>query len=73
MRHSRFHRSAAARGSEAGRWLAALLLAVPLAACNDVLSVETPSRLPAAELDKPENATLLVKSSEADFQSPRCS
>jgi starch-binding outer membrane protein, SusD/RagB family len=68
MRHSRFHRSAAARGSEAGRWLAALLLAVPLAACNDVLSVETPSRLPAAELDKPENATLLVKSSEADFQ-----
>jgi starch-binding outer membrane protein, SusD/RagB family len=68
MRHSHFHRSAAVRAMEARRWLAALLLALPLAACDDILSVETPSRLPASELDKPENAALLVKSAESDFQ-----
>src|SRR5919107_4785202 len=56
----------AARG-----WLTAVAMSAPLAGCDQLdraLSVDTPSRLPAEELDKPESAELLVNGAEADFQ-----
>ena len=56
----------AARG-----WLTALAMSAPLAGCDQLdraLSVDTPSRLPAEELDRPESAELLVNGAEADFQ-----
>lgn len=50
----------------------ALLLAAALAgaaaACDDLLEVDTPSRIPAEELENPGNAALLVNSAIADFE-----
>ncbi len=47
---------------------AALCLA--LAACHDITSLdqEAPSRIPAKDLEKPENATLLVEGAVGDFE-----
>lgn len=45
-------------------------LGATLAACRDITSLEqeTPSRIGAGDLDKPENATLLVHSAIGDFE-----
>jgi hypothetical protein len=56
---------------EARGWLTAVALSAPLAACDQLdraLSVDTPSRLPAEELEQPASAALLVSGAEADFQ-----
>src|SRR5919202_5514261 len=54
------------------RWIvlgAAALLAATLGACNDdkLLRVESPTRIPAASLESPANAQLLVNSAISDF------
>jgi len=52
------------------RDLGVAVLLAPLAACDALdraLAVETPSRLPAAELDQPRNAGLIVNSAEIDL------
>jgi starch-binding outer membrane protein, SusD/RagB family len=58
-------RSAFFRGAVLG---AALCLA--LAACDDLTSLDqdAPSRIPADQLDKPENAALLVRGTVGDFE-----
>lgn len=38
------------------------------AGCGDLLEVDTPSRIPAEELENPANAALLVNSAVADFE-----
>jgi hypothetical protein len=45
-------------------------LGATLAACRDLTSLEqeTPSRIGAGDLDRPENATLLVRSAIGDFE-----
>jgi starch-binding outer membrane protein, SusD/RagB family len=45
-------------------------LGVTLAACRDLTSLEqeTPSRIGAGDLERPENATLLVRSAIGDFE-----
>src|SRR5918995_1076306 len=48
------------------RAVSVLLVASPWA-CGDVLEVETPSRIPAEELEIPANAALLVNGAIADF------
>lgn len=52
------------------RVLALALLAVPLGACSfdKMLEVDAPSRLPAENLESPENAGLLVNGAIADFE-----
>lgn len=67
MRHDRPNRgSARRRGAfRAGLWLAAALL---LAACDSLLDVEAPSRIPAEALDDPATATLLVSGAVGDFE-----
>ena len=52
------------------RWLAgaALLLALPLAACDTLLEIDAPSRVRADDLANPDNAPLLVASAVADFE-----
>lgn len=50
--------------------LLALVAAAGVSACNlldKALNVESPSRLQASELEKPQNAALLVSSAEADL------
>lgn len=57
--------------NRAGRSLVVLLLLVPLLAACDTsrfLNVNAPSRLPAKELESPQNAALLVDGAVADFQ-----
>jgi hypothetical protein len=53
------------------RWLtrstALAVLVGPVAACDSLLDVDTPSRVPASQLEQPENAQLLVNSAIADF------
>jgi hypothetical protein len=45
-------------------------LSLALAACSDITSLqqEAPSRIPAGDLEKPENATLLVQGAVGDFE-----
>ena len=49
----------------AGLWLAA---ALALAACDSLLDVEAPSRIPAEALDDPSTATLLLSGAIGDFE-----
>src|SRR3954467_595921 len=46
------------------------MLCLILGACHDITSLEqeSPSRVKASDLEKPENATLLVKSAVGDFE-----
>jgi starch-binding outer membrane protein, SusD/RagB family len=46
------------------------VLCLALAACHDITSLEqeSPSRIKAEDLDKPENAALLVQSAVADYE-----
>lgn len=46
------------------------VLSLALAACHDLTSLdqEAPSRIPAGNLEKPENATLLVEGAVGDFE-----
>ncbi|MFL5511729.1 MAG: hypothetical protein ACJ8CN_04755, partial [Gemmatimonadales bacterium] len=46
------------------------MLCLILAACHDITSLEqeSPSRVKASDLEKPENASLLVKSAVGDFE-----
>lgn len=46
----------------------ALLVLLPLAACDSLLDVDPPSRIPAGELESPANAGLLVTSAIGDFE-----
>jgi starch-binding outer membrane protein, SusD/RagB family len=48
----------------------AVMLCLILAACSDITSLdqESPSRVKAEDLEKPENAALLVESAVADFE-----
>lgn len=48
--------------------LAAALLAGPLAACEDLLDIDPPSRVPAEGIETPGNAQLLVNSAVGDFE-----
>jgi len=57
---------ARSRGAlRAGLWLAA---ALALAACNSLLDVDAPSRIPADALNDPSNATLLLSGAIGDFE-----
>jgi hypothetical protein len=47
---------------------AAVLLALPLAACQDLLSVDLPGSTTADAIDSPAYASLLVLSAEGDFE-----
>jgi starch-binding outer membrane protein, SusD/RagB family len=53
-----------------GRWLAALLLFIPFAACDlsGLLDVDAPGQIPASRLEQPEYAGLLVNGAVADFE-----
>lgn len=66
------NRSSHAGGSQrAPRTTALVLLALLTAGCSQLdraLSVESPSRLPAKDLETPGSAALLVRSAGADFQ-----
>ncbi|MGH7719957.1 MAG: RagB/SusD family nutrient uptake outer membrane protein [Gemmatimonadaceae bacterium] len=44
-----------------------MLLAATVVACDNLLEVDTPSRIPSATLERPENAVLLVRSAIGDF------
>jgi hypothetical protein len=67
-------RSAHRTGRRVTRFAVSAVLAAglgaTLAACRDITSLEqeTPSRIGAGDLEKPENATLLVKSAIGDFE-----
>lgn len=54
------------------RWLARLTMALALpilfAGCDNLLSVDAPSQMPADDLESPENAALLVNGAIADFE-----
>ncbi|MGH7753581.1 MAG: hypothetical protein ACREN5_12260, partial [Gemmatimonadales bacterium] len=50
------------------RRLATLLLLSGVAACQDLLQVDTPSRIPAEQLEVPANAGLLVNGAVGDFE-----
>lgn len=47
--------------------LGAALLASALAACNSLLDVPVPSRIPASDIENPSNAVLLTNGAIADF------
>lgn len=52
-------------------WLAAIAIAGPVVACNDLsnaLNVTAPDKIDAASLRTPANATLLVNSTQGDFE-----
>jgi hypothetical protein len=67
-------RSAHRTGRRVTRFAVSAVLAaglgVTLAACRDLTSLEqeTPSRIGAGDLERPENATLLVRSAIGDFE-----
>ena len=49
------------------RGVSLAIVVCSLAACDNLLEVDTPSRVPADVLERPENAQLLVNSAIADF------
>jgi hypothetical protein len=53
------------RALRAGLWVAAALV---LAACDSLLDVDAPSRIPADALGDPSNATLLLSGAIGDFE-----
>lgn len=68
MRHIAFPGRARRALREAHRWLTAVALAAPLAACNDVLSVDVPSKVPTSALYIPDNAPVIVNGAVGDFE-----
>jgi hypothetical protein len=66
--NSRMRRHHARGGRGAGAALAAFALLGTLAACDSLLDVDPPSRIPAGELEDPANANLLVTSAVGDFE-----
>lgn len=58
-------------GRIGGSWLAGLapfLLLASLTACEDLLEVEAPSRIPAGDLDNPTSIPLLLSGAISDFE-----
>ncbi len=55
-------------GSSRFRGVAALGVLLWAAACDNLLEVDTPSRIPAEELETPANAELLVNGAIGDFE-----